>query len=162
MDIEVFDPKPTETAAASRQRARWFRGQWAALWLYRHSILKIISQGPGGWSLIGSLFLKPRWLMMMIKILLGCMTLHVLPLSVFIWSIFSIESILVVIGIFQLKEKRAFLKAIIYLPGFVLMWLKGILLSFQRIQWLRVRQSKAQSSTTSFSHQGSVKSIKLN
>jgi hypothetical protein len=38
-----------------------------------------------------------------------------------------------------MDQKRAFLEALYYIPGFILMWVKGILLSFQRIPWLRVR-----------------------
>ena len=37
----VYDPKPTITDAASRQRARWFRGQWVAFWKHRSIILKL-------------------------------------------------------------------------------------------------------------------------
>ena len=69
--LRCMTPNPWKLSAASRQRARWFRGQWSALWTYKGSILKIIGQGPNGWLLINSLFLKPRWLMMVIKIILA-------------------------------------------------------------------------------------------
>jgi len=40
-----------------------------------------------------------------------------------------------------MRERNIFLKAILHLPGFVFMWLGGILLSFRRRSWLRVRET---------------------
>jgi len=65
--VKVYDPKPAGAAAASRQRARWIRGQWAALWSYRQSVVKVLRNGLRGWILLSSLFLKPRWLVMVVK-----------------------------------------------------------------------------------------------
>jgi cellulose synthase/poly-beta-1,6-N-acetylglucosamine synthase-like glycosyltransferase len=140
VDVAVYDPKPMETSAASRQRARWFRGQWSALWTYRGSILKIIGQGPKGWLLINSLFLKPRWLMMVIKIILAIACYRLPILAILFWLLVSSEFILFLIGILRLKERRFFLKAIIHFPEFVFMWLKGIILSLKQQPWLRVRE----------------------
>jgi cellulose synthase/poly-beta-1,6-N-acetylglucosamine synthase-like glycosyltransferase len=140
--VAVHDPKPMETTAASRQRARWFRGQWSALWTYKGSILKIIGQGPKGWLLINSLFLKPRWLMMVIKIMLAIACSRITILAAFLWLLVSSETILFLIGIFRLKERRFFLKAIIHFPEFIFMWLKGIILSLKQQPWLRVRETQ--------------------
>jgi cellulose synthase/poly-beta-1,6-N-acetylglucosamine synthase-like glycosyltransferase len=140
--VAVHDPKPMETTAASRQRARWFRGQWSALWTYRGSILKIIGQGPSGWLLINSLFLKPRWLMMVIKIILAIAFNRLPFLAAFFWLLASSELILFFIGILRIKEKQLFLKAIIHFPEFIFMWLKGIVLSLKQQPWLRVRETQ--------------------
>jgi cellulose synthase/poly-beta-1,6-N-acetylglucosamine synthase-like glycosyltransferase len=140
--VSVYDPKPMEASAASRQRARWFRGQWSALWTYKGSILKIIGQGPKGWLLINSLFLKPRWLMMVIKVILA-IALNRLPLlAAFIWLLVSSEMILFLFGILRLNERRFFIKAIIHFPEFIFMWLKGIVLSLKQQPWLRVRETQ--------------------
>ena len=69
--ICIKDPKPRESVLASRQRARWFRGQWAAFWLYRREVMILITRGPAGWSLLSNLFLKPRWLADMILLVLA-------------------------------------------------------------------------------------------
>jgi cellulose synthase/poly-beta-1,6-N-acetylglucosamine synthase-like glycosyltransferase len=138
--VAVYDPKPMETSAASRQRARWFRGQWSALWTYKSSILKIIGQGPKGWLLINSLFLKPRWLMMVIKIVLAIASYRLPILAAFFWLLVSSEMILFLFGIFRLKERQFFFKAIIHFPEFIFMWLKGIILSLKHQPWQRVRE----------------------
>ena len=152
-NIFVQDPKPHETSAASRQRARWFRGQWAALWYYRSSILRILTQGPGGFELIGGIFLKPRWLMMAIKVLLAIQFIQT-PIWGGLFALwFLFDFILILIGISQIENKTIFIKALFYLPGFVLMWLKSILLSFQKIPWLRVRELPSETNLQTFDPQ---------
>jgi hypothetical protein len=37
------------------------------------------------------------------------------------------------------EERTSFLKAILHVPGFIWMWLRGILLAFRRSTWLRGR-----------------------
>jgi cellulose synthase/poly-beta-1,6-N-acetylglucosamine synthase-like glycosyltransferase len=147
--IEVDDPKPTESAAASRQRARWFRGQWAALWFYRVSIIKILAQGLKGWSLISSLFLKPRWLMMVITLTMATIWYRWPILAAFWGGLFTFDLLMIVIGAAQSNERATFLKALIYFPGFIFMWLKSILLSFQHLPWLRVRETTTYSPDSS-------------
>jgi cellulose synthase/poly-beta-1,6-N-acetylglucosamine synthase-like glycosyltransferase len=160
--VEVFDPKPVETSAASRQRARWFRGQWAALWCYRSKVFRILCFGPAGLSLVGSLFLKPRWLVMAMKVILACLFYELPVLAAFVWFLVLIDIILYLTGIFLLKEKKVFLKAIIYIPGFVLMWMKSIFLSFQRLSWLRVRESAESNGLSGYVHPELIKTVKVN
>jgi cellulose synthase/poly-beta-1,6-N-acetylglucosamine synthase-like glycosyltransferase len=139
--VMVYDPKPTETAAASRQRARWFRGQWAAFCLYRSSVFKVLAQGPRGWVLLSALFLKPRWLMMACKAALALLCYR-WPVMASLWGIsFLLDCLLILVGVFGLKDKKTFLKAMLHIPGFVWMWLRSIVLSFHRLPWLRVRGS---------------------
>jgi hypothetical protein len=138
--IRVDDPKPTEMASASRQRARWFRGQWAAFWHYRIAICRIIGQGPRGLSLISGIFLKPRWLSMVINLLLACLCLRLPGLAAFWGLLFCSDAILVSIGILSSADRSTFVRAFLYLPGFILMWLKSIRLAFYRLPWLRVRE----------------------
>ena len=52
MQVCVYDPKPRESVLASRQRARWFRGQWVAFWHYRREVLVLVKRGLPGWSLL--------------------------------------------------------------------------------------------------------------
>jgi cellulose synthase/poly-beta-1,6-N-acetylglucosamine synthase-like glycosyltransferase len=160
--VMVYDPKPVEAAAASRQRARWFRGQWAVLWLYRPVVLRIAAQGPAGWSLLGSLFLKPRWLMMAIKLGLACIFFRDTLWSAFFGSLVLIDLLLILTGILRLKDKWMFVKAILHLPGFVFMWLKSILLAFRGHSWLRVRTSATVPVTTGLPQPGFTKPVKIN
>ena len=148
--IWVGDPKPTEPASASRQRARWFRGQWNALWIYRKEIMKIGVQGLGGWSLLSSLFLKPRWLSLVLGLVLFAISIpNVFWLGLFgVFLLFNFSLILA--GILKMPERKIFLKAIVFVPGFVFMWLKSIFLSFQRLPWLRVRALPVSSARMDF------------
>jgi cellulose synthase/poly-beta-1,6-N-acetylglucosamine synthase-like glycosyltransferase len=135
----VYDPKPTGLVSASKQRARWFRGQNTAFWKYRNNVKKVILSGMNGWSVLASIFFKPRWLKL---ILLAVMSLICLPLPVIssvLFGYIAFESILILIGTFRLQNRIEFLKSLFYLPIFLLMWLYGIQLSFKHLPWLRVR-----------------------
>ncbi len=135
------DPKPIEIKAASRQRARWFRGQWNAFWEYRRIVLKLILDGFNGWSVLTSIFLKPRWMKILLMLVLGLALLHVPLLSVIILSLATIEILLFVIGVLILPDRWKYLQSFIYIPSFIWMWIRGILLSMKKLPWLRVRET---------------------
>lgn len=138
----VYDPKPPKAAAASRQRARWFRGQWRTLWKYRRLVMKTLISGPEGFSLMGSLFLKPRWMKLSALLLLGVCFIGYPWVSIPILSLMFIEILLILMGLIRLPDRQIFIRALWYLPGFVLMWMKGIFLSIQNKPWLRVRDTQ--------------------
>jgi len=141
--VKVYDPKPAGAVAASRQRARWIRGQWAALWSYRQTVVKVLGNGLRGWILLSSLFLKPRWLVMVVKAALAWICIQWPLLSIFWGGLFVIDCLLILYGAFQLPERNCFFRALLHLPEFVWMWLRSILLSFRRLPWLRTRRLKA-------------------
>lgn len=139
--VRVYDPKPRESVLASRQRARWFRGQWTAFWLYRSEVMTLIKRGPAGWSLLSNLFMKPRWLADLILLALGLAIFQLswllaglllgkvlFDMACLIWTILSSD------------HRIEYLKAILYIPGFIVMWLRGFLLAFQKASWLRARE----------------------
>ena len=136
----VLDPKPLESALASRQRARWFRGQWVALWHYRREVWRLVLRGPSGWSLLGSLFLKPRWLMDLILIVLAIVLTQFSWLLAFL-ALGKVFFDLACLGhtILTSEDRNGYLKAILHAPDFLLMWLRGILLAFKKNPWLRAR-----------------------
>ncbi len=138
----VYDPKPLKAAAASRQRARWFRGQWLTLWGYRRVVLKTLISGLDGCSLIGSLFLKPRWLKLTALLLFGVASIRHPWIFVPVLSLVLIEILMIMIGLIRLPDRRIFFRALWYLPRFVLMWIKGIFLSILNKPWLRVRDNQ--------------------
>jgi cellulose synthase/poly-beta-1,6-N-acetylglucosamine synthase-like glycosyltransferase len=139
--VTVFDPKPTESAAASRQRARWFRGQWRACWNYRVIVLKLLARGPTGWVFLGSLFLKPRWLKLIILIIVGLVFLSHPVVSLALFFLVGLELLLILVGLLKLPNRKLFLRSLLYLPGFVWMWIRGIFLSLKHRPWQRVREN---------------------
>ncbi len=138
--ICVYDPKPRESVLASRQRARWFRGQWVAFWHYRREVLELVRRGPSGWSLLGSLFLKPRWL------LDGALLLLAFAFVRFSWVLAALLLARVLFDmacllwtILTSDNRNGFLKAILHLPAFIFMWMRSFRLAFQNLPWLRAR-----------------------
>jgi cellulose synthase/poly-beta-1,6-N-acetylglucosamine synthase-like glycosyltransferase len=138
--VIVFDPKPTDRAAASRQRARWYRGQWAALWKYRVIVFKLLFRGPAGWSVLNSLFLKPRWMKILFLLILGLVFLPQPVIPAIAFSLAGFDMLLILAGILVHPDRSAFLRSLVFIPVFILMWMKGILLSLRRRPWLRVRE----------------------
>jgi cellulose synthase/poly-beta-1,6-N-acetylglucosamine synthase-like glycosyltransferase len=136
----VFDSKPSGSLPASRQRARWFRGQWIAFWRYRRQVGKLFLQGKKGWALLDALFMKPRWLVDAICLLAGLLLLKTAWwLAAFFLLRVLVDVVVLLWTIFRSSERWIYLKAILYLPGFMWMWLRGIALSFQQNAWLRAR-----------------------
>jgi cellulose synthase/poly-beta-1,6-N-acetylglucosamine synthase-like glycosyltransferase len=136
----VYDPKPREPILASRQRARWFRGQMQAFWRYRKEIIRLLLRGPHGWALLDSLFMKPRWLVDLLLVFFSVL------LSRISWLLAGVVLARVLLDLICLgwtilvsKERNRFLKAILHVPGFLWMWLRGILLAFRKSTWLRAR-----------------------
>ncbi len=139
-DAMVFDPKPGSTLAASIQRARWFRGQWQAAWRYRKEIARVLILGPAGWSLLGSLFLRPKWLMLAGSAFGALIFSHWTWLAAFFGIYFLLGSLYLILGLILIPERRSFIKALLHVPAFIFMWLKSILLSLRSSFWHRARE----------------------
>jgi len=139
---EIHDPKPMDNNAASRQRARWFRGQWSSLWKFRRTVLALVLRGPEGWSMLGSIFFKPRWLKILLLLALAAIFYQVPILSAVCLLLALIDLILILIGIALLPAPELFVRSLLHLPGFLIMWIKGIILSFKSKTWQRVRETK--------------------
>ncbi|MBT3320712.1 MAG: glycosyltransferase [Anaerolineae bacterium] len=140
LDIALLlDPKPSTVKTASNQRARWFRGQQIALWQYHKEIMRVFLQGPAGWSLLSSLFLKPKWLMLVISLLLTLVTFPIPPLSFFFGLYFTLGLIYLFIGLCLIPERSLFFRTLLHIPAYIWMWLKGIYLSLRTSSWLRAR-----------------------
>jgi cellulose synthase/poly-beta-1,6-N-acetylglucosamine synthase-like glycosyltransferase len=135
----LYDPVPDNPAAASRQRARWFRGQWFAAWQYRRAILSALTKGPGGWSLLASLFLKPRWLFLTISTILA-LALSRWWIAWFFWGYILFNFLYLMIGLMSLPERKTFIVGLLHLPAYVSMWIRGIVLSLRSRAWLKARK----------------------
>ena len=139
--IQVFDPKPRQSVLASRQRARWFRGQWTAFWLYRREVGVLLKRGLPGWSLLSSLFLKPRWLVDLSLLALALVS------AGFSWALATLFLAKVVFDaaclgwtILTSKDRKTYLKAILHVPAFIYMWVRSFLMAFRKTPWQRARE----------------------
>ncbi len=150
---QVLDPKPNGIISASNQRARWFRGQMSALWKYRRNVMKTLLSGLNGCSILCSIFLKPRWLQLLILTCLGFLCLHFPVVSVLFFSMVAIQIILITAGIIRQPNRKQFFKSLLFLPVFLLMWLIGIKLSLKCLPWLRVRNFTPVGNTENDVHQ---------
>src|SRR6266849_1254396 len=144
----VYDPKPTDVSAATKQRARWFQGHWAVMRQYWQDILTVLRKGNvGERALICSLLLRPRTLFIGVKatVLLGCffLTAGLSPgilLFVGTGASFALLADLIyyLIGSSLLTcrdNRRALWRFALYLP----IWLGAMVLSvFSTKRWLRV------------------------
>lgn len=136
----LFDPKPSTAAAAARQRARWFRGQWGAVRQYRREIVRVFLRGPAGWSLLSSLFLKPKWLVLTTSLVLA-LVLYPWPwVAIPLWLYFVFGSIYLFMGLCLIPERGLFFRTLFHIPTYVWMWLRGITLSLRPSSWLSARK----------------------
>ncbi len=136
----VYDPVPESSAAASRQRARWFRGQWFAVWHYRREITYALAQGPRGWSLLSSLFLKPRLLILTVSLFLALLFYRWWWLSLIFWGQVLFGLLYLIIGLIILPERKTFIIALLHLPTYIYMWIRSIILSLRSTPWLKARK----------------------
>ena len=139
-DALVFDPKPQTTRDAANQRARWFRGQWTAAWQYRKQIIKMAARGPAHWSLLSSLFLKPKWLFLLAGLMLAILLSHWPWLSIPFWLLAALGVLYLICGLIALPDRKDYLRALVFLPAFVWMWIRGIISSMQSSSWRRARE----------------------
>lgn len=136
----VYDPVPDSAPAASRQRARWFRGQWRAAWQYRREISSVLIKGPEGWSLLSSLFLKPRWLVFAVCSLLAIALSRWWWAALLFWAYVLFGLLYLIIGLLILPDRKSYFTALLYLPSYVQMWIRSIFLSLRATPWLKARE----------------------
>jgi cellulose synthase/poly-beta-1,6-N-acetylglucosamine synthase-like glycosyltransferase len=147
----IYDPKPLNTRSASRQRARWLKGQFEVMRRYGWQIWRLLFRGLGPMTLVGSLFLKPRTLFIPIKfILAGLLSWCVIRggwlgwlIPAFaLWLNLVVEVMAYVYGLSKLDNPWPTLRALLLTPLFGLMWLRSAALAlFSREAWLRGRDS---------------------
>jgi len=145
----VYDAKPTNAFAATKQRARWFQGHNEVIREYGPAILTVLRKGNWGErALLVSLLLRPRTLFIGMKaaILLGAVFLTRV-LSSGTWLLLSLgmsialgaDLIYYLAGSALLPHpggRRALWRFAVYLP----MWLGAVVLAvFSTKKWLSVR-----------------------
>ncbi len=141
----VFDPKPQESAGASRQRARWLQGQLQVLRDYRREFTQaLLAGGAGAWFLLWLLMLRPKVLFIGLRLLLLSAGLLLLPFvshSLVPWLAFvglAMDAVYYLAGAAIVDDPRRYLLDLLAVPRYVAMWFYsfGIALIRRRI-WLR-------------------------
>ncbi|MEO6724287.1 MAG: glycosyltransferase [Blastocatellia bacterium] len=141
----VFDPKPQESAGASRQRARWLQGQLQVLRDYRREFTQaLLTGGAGAWFLLWLLMLRPKVLFIGLRLLLlmaGLLLLPYAPNTLVPWLAFvgmAMDAVYYLAGAAIMDDPRRYLLDLLAAPGYVAMWLYsfGIALIRRRV-WLR-------------------------
>jgi cellulose synthase/poly-beta-1,6-N-acetylglucosamine synthase-like glycosyltransferase len=145
----AYDPKPTEVAAAAKQRARWLQGHGEVVWRYWQEIWTIFRKGNWGErTLLFSLLLRPRTFVIGVKtlILCGCFLLParwffggalLIGAGVSLSLIADLMYYLVGAALCcEIHTKGALWRAVLYLP----VWAGAIVLSLiSTKKWLSVR-----------------------
>jgi cellulose synthase/poly-beta-1,6-N-acetylglucosamine synthase-like glycosyltransferase len=144
----IADPKPNDQDGAMRQRARWMKGQVQVVGSYFKDIVKLLARGPAGWSLLSSILLKPKTLLIPLKALLtaGALTGAILWGGVF-WILASIGTLSLMYdggtflyGVKFAPDRREALRALALIPLYMIMWLRSLALSsISGNTWHRVR-----------------------
>ena len=145
----VLDPKVTNIDGLARQRGRWLNGQ-RQVWIHNFkNILKLLRQGLPQWSLIQALLLKPKTMLLTIKVIIALLWGLFPPL--FSKSIDLTISSLTFIGIgidlwycteglFIVSDPAKYLVALLKFPIYLLVWVYGWKYSLNAGQvWLRAR-----------------------
>jgi cellulose synthase/poly-beta-1,6-N-acetylglucosamine synthase-like glycosyltransferase len=143
----LLDRKPASQAGAVRQRAHWIKGQLDLVVKHPREILRLLVRGPGGWSLLESVFLRPKSLMLPAKV-----GLALVPLLFFSGSRLGslvafmvgcsalIDLIAVGFAVALSGDRGRSLATVVMAPRFVLVWIKSAWLALvSREAWLRAR-----------------------
>jgi len=150
-DTYVTDPKPDDQAGAIRQRARWLKGQLEILRDYRGSILRLLAQGPPGWSLLSSTLAKPRTIVLSLKAVVAAAAwVAALQWGGTAWRWLAaigtlplvLESAAYVVGLRYVESPGVMAGALIRFPVYPIMWVKSLALSLVSCDgWLRSRSA---------------------
>jgi cellulose synthase/poly-beta-1,6-N-acetylglucosamine synthase-like glycosyltransferase len=148
----VADPKPNDQDGAVRQRARWMRGQKQVLSSYLPQILRLLARGFPGWSLLSSVLLKPKTLIIPIKAMLTVSAwIAALTLGGVFWGILAgigtlellKDAAVFLYGLRFVQDRRETIRALALAFVYLMMWLRSMVLSSSSGNvWLRVRPLK--------------------
>ncbi len=147
-EAAACDPKPPDENGATRQRARWLHGLLEVAACCRGPILNVVALGPPGWSLLSSLFLKPRSLYFPLKVALSVgLSLVAASRGPWGWIVAgtftagaALEALGWLIGLRYTPERNETLRDLLHSPRFAAMWLRSAsLLPTAGRRWLRAR-----------------------
>jgi cellulose synthase/poly-beta-1,6-N-acetylglucosamine synthase-like glycosyltransferase len=131
----VYDPKPLQSAGASRQRARWIQGHLHVLRDYRREIMRALAWGGiGTWFLLWPLLLRPKILFIGLRILL----LLISPWLALVGL--TLDAIYYLAGAGIVDDPRRYLLDLLAVPRYGAMWFYGFGMALIRRgqkNWLR-------------------------
>jgi cellulose synthase/poly-beta-1,6-N-acetylglucosamine synthase-like glycosyltransferase len=138
----VFDPKPQQTAGASRQRARWLQGQWQVVRDYWPQILHALRKGGlGTWVLLWLLLLRPKMAMMGLRVLLLSVGLLAGPAGVWLAGLalvgLFLDALYYLGGIAIVDDRARYIRDLMSAPRYLAMWLYSLGLATVRRGWLK-------------------------
>ena len=135
----LYDPKPLQAAGASRQRARWFRGQLDVIYDYHAQLGQILARGrqrslTGDLFLLVLLFLRPKLLMIGIRLLL----LPFVPVVALFGLL--LDLVYYAAGVAFVDRPAQYLRDLSAVPLYAAVWLYGLFLAIinrGRQVWLK-------------------------
>lgn len=138
----IFDPKPQQSAGASRQRARWLQGQLQVLRDYRRECLQaLLTGGAGTWFLLWLLMLRPKTLFIGLRLLLLASGMVLLPSTLVLWLAMAglgMDGIYYLAGAAIVDDPRRYLLDLLAVPRYAAMWFYSFGTAFLRRRvWLR-------------------------
>ena len=138
-DAIIFDPKPQESAGASRQRARWLQGQLQVLGDYRREFTQaLLTGGAGAWFLLWLLMLRPKILFIGLRILLLAAGMFSTPLLWLALAGLAMDAAYYLAGAGVVDDPRRYLLDLLAAPRYVAMWFYSFGMAvIRRRVWLR-------------------------
>lgn len=139
----INDPKPTRADGASRQRARWLKGQLDVVRDYLPDLPRLLAKGRDR-GLIGDLFLflplfwRPKLLFIALRVVLW----PIFPLVATIGLLLDLLYYLA--GALFVDRPRQYLRDLLGVPLYLLVWGQSLLLALLhrgRTVWLRAGRS---------------------
>lgn len=129
----VFDPKPQKSSGVARQRARWLQGQLQVLRDYRPELLRALAQGGvGAWVLLWLLMLRPKTLLMALR--LAMLVIGPWPLAV---AGLAMDSFYYLAATKIVHNRRQYLTDLLAVPRYAAIWFCSLGLAAWRRGWLR-------------------------
>jgi hypothetical protein len=133
------------STGASRQRARWLKGQIDVLRDYHRDLASLAKPGRrrsrcGDLVLLTLLFLRPKIVFMTLRLA----ALPIVPLTAFTGLLLDLSYYLV--GAFYVDRPRQYLQDLFSVPLYFVMWGRGLLIAIftrGRQLWLRAGRWKA-------------------
>jgi cellulose synthase/poly-beta-1,6-N-acetylglucosamine synthase-like glycosyltransferase len=151
-DAVVGDPKPAAARGVATQRARWLQGQREVLGRHGRLVLRLLFSGrPGNVSLVFATLLKPKTLVLLLKVLwLTLALLLSLGRGGMYWAAavlaglaLSADWVYYLFGLRRVEEPGRYARALAQAPFYLAMWLWSLTLSvISTHPWLSVRRDR--------------------
>jgi cellulose synthase/poly-beta-1,6-N-acetylglucosamine synthase-like glycosyltransferase len=152
----VTDPKPRQSAGASRQRARWLQGQLQVLAGYPRELLRALLRGGAGtWFLIFPLMMRPKIFFIGLRAAALALAPVAPALAGFALLGLGFDLIYYLAGAAFVDRPRQYLRDLLAVPHYAAMWGASLFITaVQRLAgrdrgvWLRAGRDKLHTENT--------------